>query len=161
MSLFTISSLKKAARQSSPVEASVHAQIEKITSKEASNGKPFREIQLRDETDSMTLRAWSDTEAFEACASLGAGSFVSVEGVFSHSTAFGLDSRRWEIARLEDEAIEALLLGSPERRSLLDRCAKVIEHAIAGILGSRLKALCERFPGTIRSAVPPICGRPR
>jgi 3'-5' exoribonuclease len=145
MPLLTISELKKTARESSPVEASVHAQIEKITRKEASNGKPFQELQLRDGADSMTLRAWSDTEAFEACSELGAGAFVAVEGIFSHSLAFGLDARRWEIARLEDEAVEALLEGSEARRHLLQRCDEVIVRSIASITDPRLQALCGRF----------------
>ena len=145
MPLFTISELKKVARESSPAEASVHAQIDKITRKEASNGKPFQELQLRDGTDSMTLRAWSDTEAFEACAALGLGTFVSVEGMFSHSTAFGLDAKRWEIARLDDAAVEALLEGSEERRSLLQRCEQVIADAVESITDPRLKTLCGRF----------------
>lgn len=145
MPLLTISALKKAARESSPVEGAVHAQIEKLTRKEASNGKPFQELQLRDGGDTMTLRAWSDTEAFEACTALGAGSFVSVEGVFSHSAAFGLDAKRWEIARLEDTALEALLEGSAERRALLEHCGQVITAAIASIADPRLKALCNRF----------------
>ena len=145
MPLLTISELKKTARESSPVEASVHAQIEKITRKEASNGKPFQELQLRDAADSMTLRAWNDTEAFEACSSLTIGTFVTVEGIFSHTAAFGLDGKRWEIARLDDESVEALLLGSTERQSLLGRCEKVIADSVASIADPRLKALCSRF----------------
>jgi 3'-5' exoribonuclease len=145
MPLFTISELKKAARESSPVEALVHAHIEKITRKEASNGKPFQELQFRDAADSMTLRAWSDTEAFEVTSTLDPGSFVAVEGVFSHSSAFGLDAKRWEIARLDEEAIEALLEGSEERRLLLQRCDEVISRAISSVADPRLKALCGRF----------------
>lgn len=145
MPLLTISELKKAARESSPVDALVHAQIEKINRKEASNGKPFQELQLRDGADSMTLRAWSDTEAFEACSAMEPGTFVAVEGIFSHSAAFGLDSKRWEIARLDDDAMEALLEGSQERRLLLKRCDQVITQAVASITDPRLKALCSRF----------------
>ena len=48
MPLLTISELKKAAREHSPQEAVIHAQIEKLSRKEASNGKPFQEVQLRD-----------------------------------------------------------------------------------------------------------------
>lgn len=145
MHLLTISELKKAAREASPVEASVHAQVEKITRKEASNGKPFQELQLRDAADSMTLRAWNDTQAFDACSELEPGTFVAVEGIFSHSSAFGLDAKRWEIAPLDDGAVEALLEGSEERRLLLDRCDQVIARAVASVADPRLKALCNRF----------------
>jgi 3'-5' exoribonuclease len=145
MLLLSISELKKAAREASPVEAMVHAQIEKSSLKETSAGKPFREVVLRDGADSMVLRAWNDTEAFEATSSLPPGEFVTVEGVFSHSAAYGLDGKRWEIARLDEEGVEALLVGSKNRRDLLDRCDKVIADAVASMADPRLKVLCSRF----------------
>jgi 3'-5' exoribonuclease len=145
MPLLSISELKKTAREASPVEASIHAQIEKITRKEASNGKPFQELQLRDGADSMTLRAWSDTGAFEACSSFTPGDFVAVEGVFSHSAAFGLDSKRWEVTLIGEDAVEALLEGSQEHRILLDACDGVISRAVNSINDPRLRALCLKF----------------
>lgn len=145
MALLTISELKKAAREASPVEASVHVQIEKLTRKEASNGKPFQELHFRDGGDAMTLRAWNDTEAFAASESLGAGAFVVVEGIFSHSAAFGLDAKRWEIAKLDDEAVEALLEGSPARREQLNACMTVLTRAVTSLSDPRFKALCDRF----------------
>jgi 3'-5' exoribonuclease len=145
MALFSISELKKAAREHSPQEAEVHAQIEKITRKDASNGKPFQEVQFRDATENMTLRAWSDTSAFETCSSLKAGAFVAIDGVFSHSAAFGLDAKRWEISPLPEESIDALLIGSEERRALLDRCDRAITEAVHSIQDSRIKGLCEQF----------------
>ena len=60
MPLLTISELKKAARDTSPLEAQIHAQIDKSSLKETSAGKPFRELVIRDSADSMVLRAWSD-----------------------------------------------------------------------------------------------------
>jgi 3'-5' exoribonuclease len=145
MPLLSISELKKAAREHSPQEAAIHAQIEKISRKEASNGKPFQEVQFRDGGESMVLRAWSETSAFEACGSLKAGDFVEIEGIFSHSTAFGLDAKRWEMNPLPDEAIDALLEGSAERRKLLDECDRIITEAVASITDPRIKALCEQF----------------
>jgi 3'-5' exoribonuclease len=145
MPLLTISELKKTCRESSPVEASLHAQIEKSAIKETSAGKPFRELLLRDGGDSMVLRAWSESEAFEATASLPIGEFVAVEGVFSHSAAFGLDGKRWEIRRLEEDGLEALLMGSSDRIAFLERCQNVINDAVDSISDQRLKALCAHF----------------
>ena len=145
MPLLTISELKKAAREHSPQEAEVHAQVEKITRKEASNGKPFQEVQFRDGTEHMILRAWSDTAAFEACSSLKAGAFVAIEGIFSHSASFGLDAKRWEISPLPEESVDALLTGSEERRALLDRCDRAITGAVDSVQDPRIKALCEQF----------------
>jgi 3'-5' exoribonuclease len=145
MPLLTISGLKKTARESPSVTASVHAQIERITRKDASNGKPFRELQLRDASDTLTLRAWSDSDAYEACGNLDTGDFVSVSGTFSHSASFGLDARRWEIAHLDEAGVAALLEGSEERRLLLDRGRSVIDDAVAGVADPRIRALCLRF----------------
>jgi 3'-5' exoribonuclease len=145
MPLLTISELKKAAREDSPQEAVVHAQIEKLIRKEAANGKPFHEVQFRDGSESMTLRAWSDTSAFEACSSLKASEFVEIEGIFSHSSAFGLDAKRWELNPLPEEAIDVLLEGSAERRELLERCDRIITGAVESIADPRIKALCGQF----------------
>lgn len=145
MALFSISELKKAAREHSPQEAVIHAQIEKLTRKEAANGKPFLEVQLRDGTESMVLRAWSDTAAFAACGTMKTGDFVEIEGIFSHSAAFGLDAKRWEMNLLPDDAIDALLEGSAERRKLLDECDRIIEEAVASVADPRIKTLCSQF----------------
>lgn len=145
MALLTISELKKAARDESPLEAVIHAQIEKLTRKEASNGKPFHEVQFRDGSESMTLRAWSDTPAFEACSSLRVSEFVEIEGIFSHSSAFGLDARRWELNPLSGEAIDILLEGSAGRRDLLEQCDRIISGAVESIADPRIKALCAQF----------------
>ena len=145
MPLLSISDLKKAAREHSPQEAVIHAQIEKLTRKEASNGKPFHEVQFRDGGESMTLRAWSDTPAFESCGTMKAGDFVEIEGVFSHSAAFGLDAKRWEMSPLPEESVDALLEGSAERRKLLDDCDRIITDAVTSISDPRIKALCAQF----------------
>jgi len=144
-SLLSISELKKAARNHSSVEAELHVQIERLTRKDTSNGKPFYEIVLRDATESMTLRAWTDTDAFEACGSLQNGDFVAVIGSFQNNGSFGLDAKGWEIRELANELIEALLEGTPERRALLELASEKITAAVASIGDSRIKALCDQF----------------
>ncbi len=143
--LLSISNLKKSARQNSSMEAVVHAQIEKITLKEASNGKPFYEVLLRDESDSMTLRAWTDSAAFESCTQRQKGDFVAVEGVFGHNASFGLDARGWVLDPLPEEAIDLLLAGSPDRQLFLEKSWGSISEAIGSIQDPRLKELCTRF----------------
>ena len=143
--LLSIGNLKKSTRQNSPQEAVVHAQIERLTKKEASNGKPYYEVILRDATESMTLRAWADTAAFETCGARGQGDFVAIEGLFSHNGSFGLDARGWELDLLADEAITLLLEGTPEHRTLLDQAWQKITDAVAEIGDPRLHALCEKF----------------
>jgi 3'-5' exoribonuclease len=144
-SLLSIAELKKATRLHSPQSAIIHAQIERLLLKEASNGKPFYELFLRDASESMTLRAWADTEAYEACASCQKGEFIAIEGLFSHNASFGLDARGWELRLLPEEAIESLLEGSIERRLILDTCWQTMRNAIETINDPRLLALCEQF----------------
>jgi 3'-5' exoribonuclease len=144
-SLLSISELKKTARIHSSVEAELHAQIERLTRKDASNGKPFYEVVLRDATESMTLRAWTDTGAFETCGSLQNGDFVAVIGCFQNNGSFGLDARGWELRELPNEEIEVLLEGTSERRALLERAYEKITEAVASIVDPRIKALCDQF----------------
>jgi len=145
MPLLTISELKKAAREHSPLEAVIHAQIERITRKDASNGKPFHEVIFRDATESMTLRAWADSTSFESCTEAKPGEFVMIEGQFSHSTAFGLDAKGWEMSLLSDEAVDLLLEGSAERIALLNRAYGIITDAVESLRDPRIMALCHRF----------------
>ncbi|MEI6322718.1 MAG: HD domain-containing protein [bacterium] len=147
MPLLSIAKLKQSARQQSPVEASLHAQIEKLSLKEASNGKPFYEAVFRDESETMTLRAWTDTAAFESCSIRKQGDFVSIEGAFSHNGSFGLDARGWELNALSHEEIELLLEGSTEKKALLDWAWKQISEAVESIADPRLGQLCHQFIG--------------
>ncbi len=143
--LLSIAELKKATRKHSPQGAMIHAQIERLALKEASNGKPFYELLLRDASESMVLRAWADTEAYETCASRHKGDFVGIEGHFSHNASFGLDARGWELQLLPEEAIDLLLEGSAERRLLLDACWQGMRNGLESIKDPRLLMLCERF----------------
>ena len=145
MPLITITELKKICRANSPQDAIIHAQIDRLTLKEASNGKPFQELILRDSVDTMTLRAWADTPAFAFCGSVKTGEFVSIEGLFSYSPPFGIDARRWEISMLSEASIESLLEGSQERRDLLNSAYSVIVNALSEINDPRLSELCRQF----------------
>jgi len=141
----TIAELKKIVRPDSSVEAELPAQVERITLKETANGKPFYELLARDASDSLILRAWNDTAAFEGCRSGKAGDFVLISGTFQHNGSFGLDAKGWHMEALAEEAVEAMLEGSPERRVLLERAEHTIAEAVALIADPRLKALCSQF----------------
>ncbi|MGA7215668.1 MAG: hypothetical protein WBX20_15810, partial [Terrimicrobiaceae bacterium] len=113
----TISQIRAEARAGS-LGARVHAQIEDISRREASNGKPFWEIRLRDAGDSMTLKAWSDSPSFSACEELGRGMPVALEGEFS-LTGFGLDARRWSVRPLAEHEAQELFNGDETVRALV------------------------------------------
>lgn len=145
MPLLSISELKKNTREHSPQEAVVHAQIERINRKDTANGKPFYEIIFRDGSESLTLRAWADTPSFETCASSKSGDFVSVEGVFNHSSSFGMDAKGWIMIPLSQEEVDALLEGSTERREILERAYAAITSTISTLRDPRILALCDKF----------------
>lgn len=140
----TIAGLRAAAKDGN-VPAVLHAQAEEINRKEGSNGKPFWELRLRDAGDALTLRVWSDSPNFRTCESLAAGDCVAVEGEFYVNGAFGLDSRRWELARLSAEDRESLFAGSPEERATVEREYLYIHEKVGRIADPRLKAVSERF----------------
>ena len=66
MELLTIVHLKRAVSDQR-VEACVHAQIDALNRKDTRDGKPFYEAIFSDHGSRMTLRAWSDSPAFEFC----------------------------------------------------------------------------------------------
>jgi len=143
--LLCIADLKKGTREHSPLGAVIHAQVERLTLKEASNGKPFYEILFRDAAENMTLRAWADTVAFESCKSSQKGDFVMIEGLFSHSGSFGLDAKGWEMNSLPEEAVDLLMEGSAEHRNQLDHAWEKIRNATDTLQDPRLLALCHKF----------------
>jgi len=143
--LLSITDLKKLSKEHSPVTAMIHAQIERLVQKEASNGKPFYEVVLRDAAESTTLRAWADTVAYESCGSHQKGDFVLVEGLFSHNGSFGLEAKGWEMKTLPEEEVDLLMEGSEDNRILLDHAWEKIRSAADNVQDPRLLALCHKF----------------
>ena len=62
--------------------ARVHGQVDEIIRKDSANGKPFWELKVRDASDVLVLRAWSDTPAFSSCEEIVRGDCVEIEGEF-------------------------------------------------------------------------------
>ncbi len=140
----TIGELRVEAKGDS-VPAVLHAQLEEIKRKEGSNAKPFWELKLRDATDVLTLRVWSDSPNFRICETLEAGDCVAVDGDFYVNGSFGLDSRRWELSRLSGADREALFAGSVEERAAVEREYVFIRDVVDGLGDPRLRALGLRF----------------
>ena len=144
MEAHSISSLKHAAA-SGRVEARVPAQVEALAKKETRDGKPFFEVTLADAEAKLTLRAWSDSPAFALCENLTAGEFVEVAGEFAHSSAYGVESKRWSCKPLADDARDALLAGPPELRERQAADFAHIRSLVAGIADPRFHALAELY----------------
>ena len=144
MDLLPIVHLKRAAAEQR-IEARVHAQIESLTRKDTREGKPFYAAVLADAGAKLTLRAWSDGPAFEFCEHAKAGAFVEVEGEFTMSPGFGLDSKRWTIRELQPDELAELLEGPHDIRGRQVADYAFLDQTVRGLADPRLAALCALF----------------
>lgn len=140
----TIAALREACRGGA-LPTQVRGQIDELTRKDSANGKPFWELKLRDASDMLVLRAWTDTAAFDACEKLERGACVEVEGEFSINGSFGLDGRRWRVRRLLPDEVAALFEGSAEQMAAAERDWSDLQRLCGGISDPRLLALGELF----------------
>lgn len=143
MDLLTITQLKRAASDGR-VEARIFAQVEAVSRKDASNGKPYFEMTFSDGEARCTLKAWNDSSGFSYCERAGAGGFVEITGEFATSK-FGLESQSWKLRDLRAEERDALLSGSPELREKQATDFAYIELAVSAIADPRLLALSRLF----------------
>jgi 3'-5' exoribonuclease len=139
----TISQIRAEARAGT-LGARVHAQIEEVVCRQASNGKPFWEIRLRDASDSMTLKAWSDSPNFPSCEQFKCGMSVAVEGEFSLS-GFGLDARHWSLRPLSEQEASDLFNGDDAARALALADFELLLQRVNALSDPRLRALAEAF----------------
>ncbi len=140
----SISQIRSEARTSATA-ARVRGQADELVKKESANGKPYWELKLRDAGDAMTLRAWSDTDAFRSCAEISRGDFVEIEGEFAMNGGFGLDAKRWRLRSLDESEIEMLLAGGEEEAAAVERDFGDVVRLVGDIRDPRLLALGRLF----------------
>ena len=140
----TISQIRSDSRAGA-VSARVGGQVDELVKKESANGKPYWELKLRDAGDVLTLRAWSDTDAFLACAEIRRGDFIEIEGEFAINGGFGLDAKRWRLRVLNDSEIEALLAGGENEAAAVATDYADVVRLAESLRDPRLRALCGLF----------------
>jgi len=138
----TISEIREQSKVGA-LGARVRGQADELAKRTSTTGKPFWELKLRDASDILVLRAWSDTPAFEACEEFQRGEAVEIDGEFLINGNFGLDARRWTIRPLTPDEAHELFAGSTSGETERD-FADVVE-LIAGLSDPRLRAICETF----------------
>jgi 3'-5' exoribonuclease len=141
--LLPITQLKRAAAEAR-VEARVHAQLEALVRKDASNGKPYFEASFADAEGKFALKAWNDSPAFAHCERLAAGAFVEVTGEFV-TGRFGLEATRWAVRELSAEEREAVLAGPSSLRGKQGEDFAFIERSVGAMTDPRLAALSRLF----------------
>ena len=140
----SISQLRQDCR-TGPLNGRIRGQVDEINKKESTNGKPFWELKLRDSSDALTLRAWSDTAAFDSCVETDRGTCVEIEAEFLINGAFGLDGRRWRMRPLQADEAKELFAGTPEETAAAKRDFADLQKAVGEMADPRLKALCGIF----------------
>jgi len=135
----------RAATQAGSESAEIHVQIEELRKKDGSNGKPFWEMKMRDASDALTLRVWTDTPNFRICETLANGDSIGIQGEFYQNGAYGMDSKRWEIRKLQAGERDALFEGPAAVRAAIDADYEFLVTTVDGISDPRLKALATRF----------------
>ena len=128
-----------------PITRRIRAQVDEIQKKDSANGKPFWEVKLRDSTDALTLRAWTDTAAFDSCEATDRGACVEVEGEFLINGGFGLDGRRWRMRPLSPAEAGELFQGSPVAAAGLATDFAYVGSVVEGFADPRLQALGRIF----------------
>lgn len=123
----------------------MHAQIESVGQKGTRDGKPYWEVVLADAEAKLTLRAWSDSPNFHACAGLRDGAFLEVEGEFGNHPSFGVEAKRWSCQTLGDAEREALLGGPPELRARQTADFEAVVKLVGETTDPRLRTLGEAF----------------
>jgi 3'-5' exoribonuclease len=140
----SISQLRQDCR-TGPLGRRIRGQVDEINKRGSSNGKPFWELKLRDSSDALTLRAWTDTSAFDSCGETDRGTCVEIEGEFLINGAFGLDGRRWRMRPLTPEEAKELFAGTPRETAAVERDFTCLRDVVDGMADPRLKALCGSF----------------
>ncbi len=128
-----------------PLNARIRGQVDELSKKESANGKPYWELKLRDSSDALTLRAWTDTAAFDSCEETDRGACVEIEGEFLINGAFGLDGRRWRMRLLSAVEAKELFAGTPEETAALENDIADIRKMVESLLDPRLQSLCLLF----------------
>ncbi len=143
MEILPIAQVKRAAAEGR-VEARIHAQIEALTRKDASNGKPYFEVGFADSEAKFSLKAWNDSPAFSFCERASTGDFVEIAGDFS-SSKFGIESSRWTVRELKTEERDTLLAGSQTLRDKQADDFAFIEQSVFALNDPRLATLGRAF----------------
>jgi 3'-5' exoribonuclease len=141
---YSLMELRKCLREG-PWRGSVRGQIESLQKKESSQGKPFFELRLRDETDALVLRAWSDSSAFSQCEGLEGDEPLEITGEFYENGSFGPDAKRWTLRCLSAEESDVFFAGNPEIRAATEADFDFIKETVGAGNDPRLRGLAEKF----------------
>lgn len=134
----------KALCASTPLQASVHAQLESSQLKPTKQGGAFLELKFSDGSGAFVLRVWGDSPLFNAAQQHRPSSFLAVSGEWS-TNQYGMEPRNWTLRALSDAEISNLLTGHPALREKQETDYDDIVRLISSVTDPRLRGLCELF----------------
>ena len=140
----TIAQLKQAAG-AAPEPFAVHAQVESSTKKPTQTGKPYLEIKLSDGTEKLTWRVFDGAAWFLDAADLRKNDWIELAAYWQQTGKFGIEPRSVIVRRLNDEEVQALLIGDAATRTRQHEDFETITHFTSHLLDPRLRALCAAF----------------
>jgi 3'-5' exoribonuclease len=143
-----IVTIREMRQQAGPLAGDfrIHAQLESVSRKTTKTNKPYYELKFVDAEESLLLRAWDNSAAFGACASIQAKGFFAIDGqFFQNAERGGVDAKDFTIRELKPDEIGALLAGSGEARQRQDGDYADIVRLVGQIADPRLRALGRAF----------------
>jgi len=123
-----------------PTSAALPVQLAKITTRQTASGKPYIDLEVADATDTIRLKIWSDTDAFEFCQTAQNGEICTLDGEF-YVNDFGVNINRPSLSYLADAEIESFLQGSAERAQELAAHWDYIYQLFENLCDARLRLL--------------------
>lgn len=144
MDLLSLTQLKQVAG-ATPQPYRVQAQVDGVSRKTSSQGKPYLDVKLADAQDSITWRVFDNNPLFDQAAGLGRGTFVELAALWVDTGKYGLEPRQPALRILAEEERQSLLSGSGELAQAQERDFATIAGFISSLADPRLRALCHSF----------------
>lgn len=134
----------KGVASATPEPWCIRVQIENLSVREASNGKPYYELKLNDGTESLVWRVFDSSPAYIEVAVCKRGGWIELAAHWADGK-FGLEPRNASLRPLKDDEIQALLAGDEETRDRQRLDYETITNLTSQLADPRLRMLCGLF----------------
>ncbi len=123
----------------------IQAQVDAVSQRQTSQGKPYFDVKLADGAEPLTWRVFDNNPLFLEVGGLARHSWVELTAEWVDTGKYGLEAKNARLRRLNEDEVQVLLLGSDEARQRLLEDYGLISIKVASLRDPRLRALCELF----------------
>ncbi|QIF00156.1 HD domain-containing protein [Roseimicrobium sp. ORNL1] len=134
----------KGVASATPEPWCIRVQIENLSVREASNGKPYYELKLNDGTESLVWRVFDSSQAYLEVTTCKRGGWIEVAAHWADGK-FGLEPRNASLRPLAENEIQMLLAGDDETRDRQKLDYETITNLTSQLADPRLRMLCGMF----------------